>query len=115
VVLPISVLSIHPRRDLVRKLPLFYLLRLLTTLSLLSIIGSLAGTSYWGPVAGHGLLSHDLELIRAERKQSQTERSGIVPGNVEALLTGAEGDNYVKIREKHLDEDGEKGDSGKSD
>lgn len=31
------------------------------------IIGSLAGTSYWGPVAGHGLLSHDLNLIRAER------------------------------------------------
>jgi hypothetical protein len=31
------------------------------------IIGSLAGTSYWGPVAGHGLLSHDLVLIRAER------------------------------------------------
>lgn len=31
------------------------------------IIGSLAGTSYWGPVAGHGLLSDDLNLIRGER------------------------------------------------
>ena len=32
------------------------------------IIGSLAGTSYYGPVAGHGLLSHDLDIIRAERQ-----------------------------------------------
>lgn len=31
------------------------------------IIGSLAGISYYGPVAGHGLLSHDLNMIRAER------------------------------------------------
>jgi hypothetical protein len=73
------------------------------------IIGSLAGTSYWGPVAGHGLLSHDLELIRAQRKQSQTERSGVVSGNVEALPTGAEGDNYVKITEKHFDEEESEG------
>jgi hypothetical protein len=31
------------------------------------IIGSLAGISYYGPVAGHGLVSHDLQMIRAER------------------------------------------------
>ena len=27
------------------------------------IIGSLAATSYWGPVGGHGFLSHELEMV----------------------------------------------------
>jgi len=64
---------------------------------LASIIGSLAGTSYWGPVAGHGLLSHDLNLIRAERKRSQAERKGVVHGDTEALPAGELADHYVKI------------------
>lgn len=28
------------------------------------IIGTLAATSYWGPVGGHGLISHDLNIVR---------------------------------------------------
>ncbi|KAF7306021.1 hypothetical protein HMN09_00756700 [Mycena chlorophos] len=31
------------------------------------ILGSLAGITYWGPVGGHGLLDHELELIRDQR------------------------------------------------
>jgi hypothetical protein len=38
------------------------------------IIGSLASISYYGPVAGHGLLAHDLELIRLDRVKHQDER-----------------------------------------
>ncbi len=29
------------------------------------IIGSLAATSYWGPVGGHGITSHDLNMVSA--------------------------------------------------
>ncbi|KAG8217693.1 hypothetical protein J3R82DRAFT_5849 [Butyriboletus roseoflavus] len=64
------------------------------------IIGSLAGTSYWGPVAGHGLLSDDLDLIRAERKKSKPERVGVIPGDIEAVKGGAASDAYVVIRHK---------------
>ena len=67
-----------------------------------SIIGSLAGTSYWGPVAGHGLLTHDLELIRAQRKEMQSQSSGIVKrGNTEVVaLTGEGDDAYVRIHSR---------------
>ena len=27
------------------------------------IIGTLAATSYWGPVGGHGIVSHDLNMV----------------------------------------------------
>ncbi|KAH9981429.1 hypothetical protein BGW80DRAFT_1150658, partial [Lactifluus volemus] len=64
------------------------------------IIGTLASTSYWGPVAGHGLLTHDLELIRAQRRGSHPEAEGTIPGNVEAVSTGAAGDAYVMIRNR---------------
>ena len=77
-----------------------------------SIIGSLAGTSYWGPVAGHGLLTHDLEMIRAERKQMQsrsTGQGGIVRGgNAEVVALAEEGDDaYVRIRRKSKEGDNE--------
>jgi hypothetical protein len=67
------------------------------------IIGTLASTSYWGPVAGHGLLAHDLELIRAQRQGSHPEAEGTVPGNVEAISTGAAGDAYIMIRKRHAE------------
>jgi hypothetical protein len=70
------------------------------------IIGSLAGTSYWGPVAGHGLLSHDLEMIRDARNQLHPEAAGVTNGDVEALSTGEDGDRYVLIKKKQSkDED----------
>ena len=65
------------------------------------IIGTLASISYWGPVAGHGLLSHDLELIRSMRKRTHPEAEGNVPGNVEAVSTGKAGDAYVMIRQRN--------------
>ena len=69
-----------------------------------SIIGSLAGTSYWGPVAGHGLLAHELELIRDQRKQIQSQgagRSAIVKGGDAEVVLAEEGDDtYVKIHKK---------------
>ncbi|KAH0830743.1 hypothetical protein J3R83DRAFT_2222 [Lanmaoa asiatica] len=64
------------------------------------IIGSLAGTSYWGPVAGHGLFSHDLDLIRAERKRGKPERADVIPGDIEAVKGGVASDAYVVIRRK---------------
>lgn len=27
------------------------------------IIGTLAATSYWGPVGGHGIVTHDLNMV----------------------------------------------------
>lgn len=67
------------------------------------IIATLASTSYWGPVAGHGLLTHDLELIRSQRQAKIPEVEGRIPGDVEALPTGEDGDHYVMIR-KHSEE-----------
>ncbi|EPQ57896.1 hypothetical protein GLOTRDRAFT_109938 [Gloeophyllum trabeum ATCC 11539] len=64
------------------------------------IIGTLAGTSYWGPVAGHGLLSHDLNMVRAERKRAQPERTGTVAGDVEAVAAPEDADVYVIVRKK---------------
>ncbi|TFK54633.1 hypothetical protein OE88DRAFT_1653042 [Heliocybe sulcata] len=64
------------------------------------IIGTLAGTSYWGPVAGHGLLSHDLNMVRAERKKVQPERAGTVAGDIEAIAAPDDADAYVVVRKK---------------
>ncbi|KAI0707942.1 hypothetical protein C8Q76DRAFT_696223 [Earliella scabrosa] len=65
------------------------------------IIGSLAATSYWGPVGGHGVVSHDLNMIRAERKQMQPEREGRIPGEVEAVPAPEDGDKYVIVKRKN--------------
>ena len=80
-----------------------------------SIIGSLAGTSYWGPVAGHGLLAHELELIRDQRKQIQSQgagRSAIVKGGDTVVLAEEGDDTYVKIHKKSK-ESGEEGEEVK--
>ena len=64
------------------------------------IIGTLASTSYWGPVAGHGLLAHDLELIRSQRGSTRAEAEGNIAGNVEAISTGEAGDAYVMVKKR---------------
>jgi len=74
----------------------FYLSLLVGT----CIIGTVASTSYWGPVAGHGLLAHDLELIRSQRGGIQPEVEGQIAGNVEAISTGQAGDAYVMVRKR---------------
>ncbi|KAL0569395.1 hypothetical protein V5O48_012573 [Marasmius crinis-equi] len=63
------------------------------------IIGSLAGTSYFGPVAGHGFVSHDLQLIREQRKALMKENEGTVAGPVGSVLDDA-GEAFVTLKKK---------------
>jgi hypothetical protein len=79
----------------------FYLSLLVGT----CIIGTLAGISYYGPVAGHGLLSHDLQMIKNERRRRNPETSGTTGGEIEAVSTGEDGDSYVQIRKKRKPEE----------
>lgn len=79
----------------------FYLSLLVGT----CIIGTLAGISYYGPVAGHGLLSHDLQMIQNERRRRRPEVSGTIRGDIEAVSTGEAGDTYVQVRKKHQPEE----------
>ena len=69
------------------------------------IIGTLAGISYYGPVAGHGLLSHDLQMIQNERRRQRPEVSGTIRGDIEAVSTGEAGDTYVQVRKKQKQEE----------
>ena len=69
------------------------------------IIGTLAGISYYGPVAGHGLLSHDIQMIQDERRRRRPEVSGTIGGDIEAVSTGEAGDTYVQIRKKQKPEE----------
>lgn len=78
-----------------------------------SIIGSLAGTSYYGPVAGHGVMTHDLDLIRMERKKHEVERTGTVGGDVEALPASESSDSYVVLKKRQDEKEGKGGDAGK--
>ncbi|KAL5529464.1 hypothetical protein ACEPAG_5449 [Sanghuangporus baumii] len=75
------------------------------------IIGSLAGTSYFGPVAGHGFETHDLDDLRAQRKKQVVEGTGKVGGEIEALPNSA-ANSYVTLKKRS--EEKEKGDDGKS-
>ncbi|KAF7779000.1 hypothetical protein Agabi119p4_3345 [Agaricus bisporus var. burnettii] len=71
------------------------------------IIGSLAGCSYWGPVAGHGLLTHDLDLLREERKKYLPEQQHAVTGNIEAVPASEDAERYTVIRKRKSDEESE--------
>ena len=65
-----------------------------------SVIGSLAGVSYFGPVAGHGFISHDLDMVREERKNVMRATPGRQNGPVVALPAGEGADHFVKIQRK---------------
>lgn len=80
-------------------------------------------------MGGHGLVSHDLSMvctrlylrwllhvwqtdqsinykqIRAERKQKQPEREGVVSGDIEAVTAPPEEDHYVVVKKKTTKED----------
>ncbi|KZT00779.1 uncharacterized protein LAESUDRAFT_665271 [Laetiporus sulphureus 93-53] len=71
------------------------------------IIGTLAATSYWGPVGGHGLVSHDLNMIRGLREKKQIESQGVINGDVEAVLAPEDSGSYVLVRKKHAQPMGE--------
>jgi hypothetical protein len=68
------------------------------------VIGSLAGVSYFGPVAGHGFISHDLDLVREERKKVMQNTSASGSGPVVALSAGEDADHFVKIHKKDEEE-----------
>ncbi|KAH9930258.1 uncharacterized protein B0H18DRAFT_994021 [Fomitopsis serialis] len=70
----------------------------LTLLAGTCIIGTLAATSYWGPVGGHGLVSHDLHMIRALRQKQDPESAGFVAGEIESV--SHDGDAYVLVRRR---------------
>ncbi len=73
------------------------------TYKALSVIGSLAGVSYFGPVAGHGFISHDLEMLREERKKLMNVTNGYKnEGPVEALPAGEGADHFVRIHKKEV-------------
>ncbi|KAJ2923222.1 hypothetical protein H1R20_g6399, partial [Candolleomyces eurysporus] len=69
------------------------------------IIGSLAGTSYFGPVAGHGFLSHELDMLREERKRAIPNKHGMLPGPVEAVPAGPEAEYYTRIHNRSKDQE----------
>ncbi|KAJ7772952.1 hypothetical protein DFH07DRAFT_901910 [Mycena maculata] len=59
------------------------------------ILGSLAGITYWGPVGGHGLLDHELRLIRDQRK-SLYEKPELQYGTQMTILKGE--DTFMRLR-----------------
>ena len=69
-----------------------------------SVIGSLAGVSYFGPVAGHGFITHDLDLLREERSKAMQAASGPGSGPIVALPAGEDADHFVKIHKKDAEE-----------
>jgi hypothetical protein len=67
----------------------------------LSIIGSLAGVSYFGPVAGHGFISRDLDMLKEERRRIAGETQGLIKGMpIEALPAGEGADHFVRVHKK---------------
>lgn len=70
-----------------------------------SIIGSVAGTAYWGPVAGRGSLSHDLDKIREERRKNMPVVHGLIQGPIEAVPAGTDAEHYTKIHKKDIEKE----------
>jgi hypothetical protein len=68
----------------------------------LSIIGSLAGTSIWGPVAGHGFLTHDLDELRKERRQTMPTSYGRIEGPIEAVPAGVDAEYFTRIHKRDV-------------
>ncbi|KAJ7171931.1 hypothetical protein C8R46DRAFT_1189974 [Mycena filopes] len=58
------------------------------------ILGSLAGITYWGPVGGHGLLDHELRMIRDERRT--LDKPEAASGTEITLLKGE--DTFTRVR-----------------
>jgi len=71
------------------------------------IIATLAGTSYWSP-HGAGVMMHELEDLRAERKRIHPEAHGVVGGPIEALpATETEG-SFVILKKKQAEKQDDK-------
>lgn len=67
------------------------------------MIGTLAGTSYFGPMAGHSFTTKDLENMRNERHRLRKENAGEIKGDIEAVAGDEDSDSYVIIRKKPED------------
>lgn len=84
-----------------------------------SIIASLAGTSYYGPVAGHGFETHNISVLRERRRKTTKEGVGEAKTDIQALPAEEAGDTpdgYVVLKrhegseQKGGAEDEQKGD-----
>jgi len=64
------------------------------------MIGTLAGTSYFGPASGHGFTTRDLSRMREERHRLHSEASGTVNGPIQALPAEEDSDSFVLIRKQ---------------
>lgn len=62
-----------------------------------SILGSLGGVSYYGPVGGHGFVSHELQAVREEREYLKQQRHVLRGGPVQAVLAGPESSHWVRV------------------
>ena len=112
-VLAISLLSFYTRWNLVRASRMWLILGSL--LIDISIIGTLAGTSYFGPVAGHGFETHELEELRSERKRQYHENFGKVAGQLAAEKTGDSGDSFVMLKKNEEKDEDKKSNDGKDE
>ncbi|KAH9484434.1 Transmembrane protein 69 [Psilocybe cubensis] len=72
------------------------------------IIGSLAGTSYFGPVAGHGLLTHDLDELREERRKTMPSKHGMIVGPIEAVPAPENADHFTRIHKRDIKQEQQK-------
>ncbi|KAL1751859.1 hypothetical protein FB107DRAFT_266107 [Schizophyllum commune] len=79
------------------------------------IIGSVAATSWWGPVGGHGLVSHELDELKQQRKellQKAGNSEGVRPLPSDAPITtvpaddaGGSDEAFVVLKKRNLEED----------
>ncbi|TRM59230.1 hypothetical protein BD626DRAFT_462673 [Schizophyllum amplum] len=80
------------------------------------IIGSVAATSWWGPVGGHGLVSHELDELREERrellqKKGNSENVRALPADapittVLADEAGGSDEAFVVLKKRDAEEEG---------
>ncbi|KAJ7066476.1 hypothetical protein C8F01DRAFT_1218516 [Mycena amicta] len=62
------------------------------------ILGSLAGITYWGPVGGHGLLSHELHVLREARRALYESNPEASYGTEMMVMKGDQEGRFVRLR-----------------
>lgn len=74
--------------------------KLVSICAVYSIVGTIAGTAYFGPTPGHDETHHSLEMMRAKRRLENGDFATEVPGEVGAVPAGELADAYVKVTKK---------------
>nr|GAT51719.1 predicted protein [Mycena chlorophos] len=64
------------------------------------ILGTLAGITYWGPVGGHGLLSHELYLVREARRALYEAHPETNFGTELVLVKGDDEGRFFRLRKR---------------